>query len=102
MKPVKKIPLIISGDEGAVYIDELPEGGAPPPNNNDNQAVAGNPGGNPNNNGNRNPHRHQINQMLALQSQMLSIRRMMEELRATQDYDRISRTRQYQTLNANI
>jgi hypothetical protein len=30
MNPVKKIPLIISGDEGAVYIDELPEGGALP------------------------------------------------------------------------
>jgi hypothetical protein len=82
--PVKKVLLVITGDEGLVYLDEV---GDP-----------GNDGGGP-------AVRQQANereQMLALQSQISALQRSLQDIRASQDEQRVEGRREFQMLQSNI
>jgi hypothetical protein len=95
--PVKKIPLVITGHEGEVYIDDIPDGIL---GNNGNGAGAGN---------NRavavgggfidRPVREQL---LAIHSQLNGLRTADADLRTDIQNDRLTATRRYQTLNSGI
>ena len=87
--PICRVPVIVTGDQGCVYIDVIPSfneadagGGGP-------IVVGGATGG--------------IQaQLLALQSQSSQIRRELQELRANQMADRAFSTKSYAIINANI
>jgi hypothetical protein len=87
--PVRKIPLVITGDEGEVHIDDIPDG------------MVGNGDGAGNGAGGfiDRPVRQQL---LAIHSQLLGLTRADEELRASIQNLQIICTRQYQTMNSNI
>ena len=91
--PVLRKPIIITGDEAEVYIDEIPEEVANAGENNG--AVGGQVGGGF-------LDRPIREQLLALHSQLLNLRRENEELRSATQQDRLERNRQYQTLNSNL
>jgi hypothetical protein len=95
INPVKKIPLVITGNEGEVYIDEIPDG------------MVGNNGNGAGNNGAGGfIDRPVRDQLLALHSQMLGITRELVEFRGTMQNNHTQSTRQstrqYQTLNSNV
>jgi hypothetical protein len=90
--PVKKIPLVITGNEGEVYIDEIPDGMV---GNNGNGDGAGNGAGGF-------IDRPVRQQLLAIHSQLLGLTRADEELRASIPNLQTLCTRQYQTMNSNI
>jgi hypothetical protein len=90
--PVKKIPLVITGNEGEVYIDEIPDGMV---GNNGNGDGAGNGAGGF-------IDRPVRQQLLAIHSQLLGLTRADEELRASIQNLQTLCTRQYQTMNSNI
>ena len=104
INPVAKIPLVITGHEGEVYMDpivdccEQGEGG-------NGEAAAGNGGGA---NGGAAPavgafaNRPTQQQLMALHSQMMQVREGLNGLRVQLEEDRVARNRQYQTLNSNI
>lgn len=90
--PVKKVPLVVTGGEGEVYIDEIPE-----------EFGDGNAGGNGAvGNGGGFIDRPIRGQLLAVHSQLLAIRRQLDEVRGHQREQDAQIRRQYQTLNANL
>jgi hypothetical protein len=94
INPVKKIPLVITGNVGGVYIDEIPDG------------MVGNNAGAGNNVAGGFIDRPVRDQLLALHSQMLGITRELVEFRGTMQNNHTQSTRQstrqYQTLNSNV
>jgi hypothetical protein len=90
--PVKKIPLVITGNEGEVYIDEIPDGMV----GNDANGRAGN------NVGGGFIDRPVRQQLLAIHSQLLGLTRADEELRGAIQNFQIQSTRQFKTLNSNL
>ena len=91
--PVKKLPLVITGNEGEVYIDEIPDGMAGN-NGNNGKGAENNVGGFIDR-----PIRQQL---LAIHSQLLGLTRADEELRGVIQHYQIQSNRQYQTLNSNL
>jgi hypothetical protein len=90
--PVKKVPIVITGHEGEVYMDEIPDSnGDNTHDNNNNNAVGGSFVDRP-----------IREQLLAVHSQLMSLRHSNEELRDSLQQDRIDQTRQYQILNSNL
>jgi hypothetical protein len=97
--PINKVPLVVTGDEGVVHIDELPHEEHP-------EAVvcSGDATGRSagrltiSGNGTRSVREH----LIALQSQCFSLRRSLEELSVNRAEDRIISTRKCQTLNENL
>jgi hypothetical protein len=90
INPVKKIALVITGNQGEVYMDEIPDGMV-----GDNGAgINGGVGGFID--------RPVRDQLLALHSQMLGITRELVELRGSMQNNHSQSTRQYQTLNSNV
>jgi hypothetical protein len=90
--PVKKIPLVITGNEGEVYVDEIPDGFI---GNNDNAGGGNNVAG-------AFIDRPVRQQLLAIHSQLLGLTRADVELRTAIENYQIQSTRQYQTLNSNL
>ena len=96
--PVKKIPLVVSGNDGEVYMDEIPDdliGGG------DGAAPAGD-GGTVAPVGGGFVDRPIRLQLLAMHSQLLGLRWPDEEMRQQLRDLAVQSTRQYQTMNANI
>lgn len=94
--PVTKVPMVLSGNEGEVYFDELPT----------ENAIATAAGGTAATSGSivggsfiDRPIREQL---LAIHSQLMGLRQGHNELRELIQQDRIDRTRQYQVLNSNL
>ena len=94
--PVSKIPIVVTGSDGEVYMDEIPidkDGNIP---QNNPQGVG------------RGRRRVSIadkpicEQLLALHSQQSAIRTMIIELGNKIDDQSTLRTQQYQTLNSNL
>jgi hypothetical protein len=97
--PIKKIPLVITGNEGEVYMDEIPDGIVG--NNSNGVGVgAGNNGAVVAGGGLID--RQVQEQLLTIHSQLNGLRRSDEELRTDIQNDRITATRWYQTLNLGI
>lgn len=94
--PVSKIPIVVTGSDGEVYMDEIPidKDGDVPQNNP--QGVGRGRGGV------GIADRPICEQLLALHSQQLAIRRMIIELGNKIDDQSTLRTWQYQTLNSNL
>ena len=97
--PVKKIPIVVSGNDGEVYMDEIPDelligaGGG---------VVAAGDGAADGAAGGGFVDRPIRLQLLAMHSQLLCLRRSDDEMRQQlRDFSMQSR-RQYQTVNANI
>jgi hypothetical protein len=90
--PVKKIPLVITGSEGEVYVDDIPDG----------MLVENNGGDGAGNNGTGFIDRPVRQQLLAIHSQLLGLTRADEELRGAMQNFQSQGTRQYQTLNSNL
>jgi len=95
--PVRKIPVIVSGDDGEVYINEIPDTNAP--GNEDAGPSGGNAAGMGDGGFINRPLREQL---LAMHSHLLSLRRSDDEIRESVQNLAIHSTRQYQTLNANV
>jgi hypothetical protein len=96
--PVKKIPLVVSGNDGEVYMDEIPDdliGGG------DRAAPAGD-GGTVAPAGGGFVDRPIWLQLLAMHSQLLGLRRSDDKMRQQLCDLAVQSTRQYQTMNANI
>jgi hypothetical protein len=91
--PIKKVPIVVTGNEGEVYIDEIPDDLVP--------GAGGINGGNGNNTGAfvDRPIREQL---LAVHSQLLQIRRGQDELREQVQNHHIQHTRNSQTMLSNI
>ena len=90
VSPVRKVPIIVSGNEGEVYMDELPSS----------EAGINTPGTGAG--GCAFVDRPIRNQMLALHSQMHGIREATNNLREEIQHDRANSRRQYQTMISNI
>ena len=87
--PVKKVLLIVTGDEGEVYLDE----------------IGGNLGGDGGAGGGGNAllmQASQRDQLLALYSQVSSLRRALEDLKVLEEQHRVEARREYQMLQSNI
>lgn len=98
INPISKIPLVITGDEGEVYMDPIAE---------DDGAAYGENGGANNNGGGGGGEGAFVNcptrqQLLALHSQMIQLREHINTLRTNLEEDRVTRNRQYNTMNTNI
>jgi hypothetical protein len=89
--PVKKALIVVTGHEGEVYMDEIPNDDGDNTNNNNIVAVGGGFVDRP-----------IREQLLAVHSQLMSLRHSDEEMRDALQQDRIDRTRQYQNLNSNL
>jgi hypothetical protein len=91
INPVKKIRLVITGHEGEVYMDDIPDG------------IDGNNGeGGPINAGGGFIDRPVRDQLLALHSQMLGLTRELVEFRGNMQNNHNQSVRQYQTINSNV
>lgn len=90
--PIKKILLLVTGDEGQVYIDELGGG--------DDDAAVNEDGSD--NTGRRTRRRIERDEIRALQSQMAGLRRENHELKAQLEQFSNRTDRQFTTLNRNI
>ena len=89
--PVEKVPVVCTGNDGEVYIDEIsPSMNEPQGQENQDQAIGSI---------NDRPIRDQLR---ALQSQVLSIKNQIHEIDKRIQDDHLSTTRQMQSLNANI
>ena len=90
-RPIRRIPVVVTGDQGCVYIDVVPSfdetdvGGG--------QIVVG---------GARATTGGIQAQLLALQSQSSQIRRELQELRTNQMADRVFAAKNYAIINTNI
>lgn len=98
INPISRIPLVITGDEGEVYMDPIAE---------DDGAAYGENGGANNNGGGGGGEGAFVNrptrqQLLALHSQMIQLREHINTLRTNLEEDRVTRNRQYNTMNTNI
>jgi hypothetical protein len=99
MNPVKKIPVIINGHEGEVYIDDIPQDDVDVGGNNNNNNIA------PQNNNaivGAFADRPVRTQLLALHSQLMQVRRAQDELRQEIKEIHQQQQRQFNTINSNI
>ena len=99
--PIAKIPLVITGNEGEVYMDAIPHdenGGG----EGDGDGGIGNGGGNHGGQGGAFINRPTRQQLLAVHSQILSVRQSLNDLRLAVEQDRTTRDRQFRTLNTNV
>jgi hypothetical protein len=102
--PIEKIPVVITGSEGEVYIDEIPGEGE------NNGGGNGNTGGNGNNGGGGGGpnalgglgNRPVREQLLAQHSQISALRRELADMKAILLQQGVDRNRQYQTVNGNV
>ena len=85
--PVDKLPVVVTGSDGEVYIDEIPH----EMQGNNEQGLGGGFGNRP-----------VQQQLLALHSSMLQLRRQLEEHAGAFAEHRIQTQRNYQTLNTNV
>jgi hypothetical protein len=105
INPISKIPLVITGNEGEVYMDPIVEddGAADSghgDSNNDGEGGGRHGGGGAG--GAAFANRPNRQQLLALHSQMIQLREKMNTLQNTLEEDRVTRNRQYNTMNTNI
>jgi hypothetical protein len=94
--PIKKIPLVVSGSEGEVYLDELGgglDGGA------ENDAGGAENGAV---NGRDRTEANQRQQILALHSQLAATNRRLDAMTAADQAREVQRRREFQILNANF
>ena len=95
--PVLKIPIVVSGHDGELYLDELGQDF-----DLDGAGGGGGGGGVPV----AAPHRRRAvnerEQLLALQSQMSRLNRNLDRMRAMQVQETVERRREFQTMNSNL
>jgi len=96
--PVRKIPVVVTGHDGEVYIDEIPDGGFE---NNGNTDNGGNHNGG-NGNGGAFVDRTIRDQLLAMHSQLHGVCRSEGEICQMIQQMTVQSTRQYQTMKSNI
>ena len=109
--PINKIPIIITGDDGVVYIDEIngiragnEKNGGEGENGGDGQG-GGNVdgvGGEGEAIGGGNTNRNVQDRILSLQAQVLALRRALEDVAATQERHIATNQRQYLIVNGNV
>ena len=99
ISPVTRVPVVCTGNEGEVYIDAILTEDQDNPEVGNQQGNTGNPGGgNPGGLSDR-PLRDQLR---ALQSQMMSLKGVLEEIDKRVETNHMREIRQIQSLNANI